>query len=173
MSSSTARQRRRMTGLSSTISEQHSMIGNKGKCRSCASGLFFSRQDFAGVASSRESAHQVEGAARLEPGDLFLIEGVDDLEAFGGSVRMSQGDEQVFSGGEGGEADYVHPIVFTHLVVVGGVGELEGQQSLLLEIGLVDAGHAFGYHGAGAQETRGHGRMLAGGGFSVILRPDY
>lgn len=50
-----------------------------------------------------------------------------------------------------------------HLLVVGGVGKGEGQEALLLEVGLVDAGKRLDHHRARAQVARLQRGVLAGG----------
>ena len=64
-------------------------------------------------------------------------------------------------GGEVDEAVDGDAIPLTDRVVVGGVGEREGEHALLLEVGLVDAGERAGDHGAGAPEAGLHGGVLA------------
>lgn len=55
------------------------------------------------------------------------------------------------------------PAPSARLVVVGGVGKGEGQQALLLQVGLVDAGKRLDDDGAGAQVARLQRGVLAGG----------
>ena len=56
-----------------------------------------------------------------------------------------------------------------HPVVVGGVGEGDGQEALLLEVSLVDAGKGLDEDGAGAQVARLERGVLTAGAFAVVV----
>ncbi|MNL02163.1 hypothetical protein D3C87_1226620 [compost metagenome] len=63
-------------------------------------------------------------------------------------------------------------IAFLDFVVVGRVDESQGQDPLLLEVGLVDACERTGDDRRAAEVTRRHGSVLAAGAFAVILVSD-
>ena len=60
-----------------------------------------------------------------------------------------------------------------HLVVVSGVGEGDGQQALLLEVGLVDAGEGLDQHRASTQVARLQRGVLAAAALAVVLVADH
>ena len=73
----------------------------------------------------------------------------------GGVVGVVDGAEDGLVGGEVGEASEADAVVLADEVVVGGVLEGEGEEALLFEVGLVDAGEAAGYDGSASEEPGG------------------
>ena len=65
-----------------------------------------------------------------------------------------------------GETDAV---VLLYLVVVGLIGEGHRQHTLLLQIGLMDAGKTLGQYHFHIQESRLHGGMFAAGTLAVVV----
>ena len=65
-------------------------------------------------------------------------------------------------GGEVGQAGQADAVVLADQVVVGGVLEGEGEEALLFEVGLVDAGEAAGYDGSASEEPAVRGRRARG-----------
>lgn len=59
-----------------------------------------------------------------------------------------------------------------YLVVIGGIGEGQWQQTLFLQVSLVDASKRFDNDGASAQMTWLQGGMLAGRALAVVLITD-
>ena len=88
----------------------------------------------------------------MEPGDLVGGHGVVEADGVGGAVGVVDGAEDGLVGGEVGEADEADAVVLADAVVVGGVLEGEGEEALLFEVGLVDAGEAAGYDGSASEE---------------------
>ena len=85
--------------------------------------------------------HGVQRAAVLEPLDLAVVKGVvqghvEDLAA----VRWVEAHSDGFASGKFGGQD-VDAVVWVDLVVVGRVGEREGQHALFLQVGFVLHGH--------------------------------
>ena len=67
---------------------------------------------------------------------------------------MAGGGRRYLAGGEVLEADDGDAVVAADAVVVGRVGEGEGEDSLLLQVRLMDAGEAAHHHGLAAQVPR-------------------
>ena len=86
---------------------------------------------------------------------------------------MVDGAEDGLVGGEVGEADEADAVVLADAVVVGGVLEGEGEEALLFEVGLVDAGEAAGYDGRASEEPGGEGGVLAAASLAVVVVADY
>src|SRR5213593_5263360 len=80
----------------------------------------------------------VQSGARLEPPDLLVGEGVQALDGRGRAVGLGQGDGHRLARGELGEPGDADPIARPHKVVVGRLGERQGQDALLLQVGLVN-----------------------------------
>ncbi len=67
------------------------------------------------------------------------------------------------------DAFHADAVVFAHLVVVVLVGEGQCQHTLLLQIGLVDAGEALGQDDLHVEEARLHGSMLTRRALTVVV----
>ena len=74
--------------------------------------------------------YQVEGGACLVPADLVFVVGVVGLDLVFGSVGVVEDQGERHAGGEVVEAEDVDGVVLLNLVLVGGVGEGEGEHSL-------------------------------------------
>ena len=99
----------------------------------------------------------------MEPGDLVGGHGVVEVDGlFCGAVGVVDGALDGLVGGEVGEAGQADAVVLANEVVVGGVLEGEGEEALLFEVGLVDAGEAAGYDGSASEEPVVTGRRARG-----------
>jgi hypothetical protein len=103
--------------------------------------------------------HAVQSAAGLEPGDLQVVEAVVELDLFGLAVGVFDFGGKLLAWGEAVEAEdgdlvgwldleagEIHQFRHsttktrsTHLVVISSIGEGQRQNSLLLQVRLVDA----------------------------------
>src|ERR1700730_11731578 len=100
----------------------------------------------------------VQSGARLEPPDLLVGEGVPARDADGPAAGLVDDNVDRLAGSELREPLDADAVGLLEQVVVGGLGEREGEDPLLLEIGLVDAREAPHDHHLAAEIARGHGR---------------
>ena len=70
-------------------------------------------------------------------------------------------------------AEDIDGVVLLDLGVVERLGEGEGEDALLLEIGLVDTREALGQDDLDAEVARFHSSVLAAGAFAVIVFSDH
>src|SRR5207245_158556 len=75
-------------------------------------------------------------------------------------------------GRHAGQTEEAHPVVFADAIVVGRVLERQGQQSLLLQVRLVDPREAARDDGRAIQETRREGGVLTATAFPVVRVAD-
>jgi hypothetical protein len=124
----------------------------------------------------------------LVPYDLTGVERVGELDILG---RSTGGEERVSVGSRRGRKEDVLLVVETHgdgrlgsegldtdevdlvsgldAVVVRGVREREGEETLLLTVGLVDTSERPGDDGASSKESGLEGGVLSGRSLSVVL----
>ena len=115
---------------------------------------------------------QVESRACLEPLDLALVEGVSKGKFLLGSVSVLQDQGEVFARSERLQAQDIDFVTGLNLVVVLRVGECESEHSLLLQVGLVNAGERPDDDGKTTQVAGFEGGMLARGTFTVVVVTD-
>jgi hypothetical protein len=113
-------------------------------------------------------SHGVEGRAVLEPLDLALVECVRELDVEGLVAVGGVDDEgNGLADGELSSLD-VDLVVRADLLVVGGLGEGQGQHTLLLQVGLVDTSEGAGDDGKTAQVPGLKGSVLTGRTLAVV-----
>src|SRR6266849_4788608 len=112
--------------------------------------------DAMGLLSLPGLCQGVQGGARLEPPDLLVGEGVPALDGHGLAAGLVDDD-----------------VGLLEEVVVGGLGEREGEDPLLLEVGLVDAREAPDDHYLAAEIARRHGGVLPARSLAVVLVADH
>ncbi len=86
----------------------------------------------------------------------------------GRAVRVADDAGHGPAGRQVGEADETDAVVLLDALVVVGVLERERQQSLFLQIGLVDARKAAGDHRGAAEKPRRQCGMLAAAAFAIV-----
>ena len=108
----------------------------------------------------------------LEPVDLVLVEGVVDGEGVFLAVGLGGIHGQGDTGGERLEPLDGELVCGLDDVVVGRVGEGQGEHALLLQVGLVDAGKGADDHCSAAEVAGLQGSVLTGGALAVVLIAD-
>src|SRR3954451_21956553 len=106
------------------------------------------------------AADDVQRRAGLEPLDLLRAERVDALERDHRSVRLDDLAAHVLPG-LGRQIQHVDPIALVDQVVGGRIRKRQRDQSLLLEVRLVDAGEAARQDDDATAEPWLHRRVLA------------
>src|SRR5262245_35003349 len=106
------------------------------------------------VISRRVLFQRIQGGARPEPADLLVRHGVVRLDRDGLVIRFVDHDVDGLSRRERGEPAHAHAVALVEEVVVGGPGEDQGQEALLLQVRLVNAGEAPHEHGLASQVAR-------------------
>lgn len=111
----------------------------------------------------------VECRPSAEPGDLGCVHRVVEWDLKRrGTRRGLHVQDDLLARGELVEVEEADAVVSGDLVVVGGVGERQCQQSLLLQVRLVDAGKAARDDRPGAQVARLEGRLLAAAPLPIV-----
>src|SRR5262249_39488493 len=113
-------------------------------------------------------ADDVQCRTGPEPLDLLGAERVGAPEVDGGAVGLADLAPHGRFGRQVRQAEHADAVVLADLVVGGRVSECEGQDALLLEVGLVDAGERTSEYGAAVSEPGLHGGVLPGGALSVV-----
>src|SRR5215470_16755034 len=121
----------------------------------------------------RELRERVQRRSGAEPADVLLGQAVASLDRNGPAVRLVDPDLDGPLRRQGPEAHHAHAVRLLEQVVVLGVLERQGQDPLLLQVGLVDAREALDQHGLGAEVSRRHGRVLPARALPVVLVPDH
>ena len=85
---------------------------------------------------------QVQRRTQLEPRYLRLPVGVVKHQGFGVAVAVLDAAFHGLARGQVVQAHQADAVILLNPVVIGGIREGEGQQTLLLEVALVDAGKA-------------------------------
>ena len=116
-------------------------------------------------------ANDVQGRASLEPLDLLGAERVRRLEVDGRPVGLDDLAPHRLSGHRR-QPEHVDAVVLADLVVGRRVGERQRHESLLLGVGLVDAGEAAGEDDDATAEPRLHRRVLARRALAVVAVAD-
>ncbi len=114
-------------------------------------------------------SHAVQGRASLEPGDLALVEGVVDLEGEALTVSLGNLDVELGAGSELVEAKNGDLVGAGDTVVICRVREGEGEETLLLEVGLVDACEAASDHSNATEMTGLESSVLTGRALTIVL----
>lgn len=113
------------------------------------------------------NGHRVQGAAVLEPFDLALVEGVIERRVPDLTVFRMNSQRDRLANLELGAQD-VDAVVRVDLVIVGWIGECEGEHALFLQVGLVLFVESLVVsHNNGAQEKR---RCISGGAGRLTIR---
>src|SRR5579885_134830 len=100
------------------------------------------------------SANQIESTAFLKPINLLLSHRVIETDLLLGAVLMVQNHLHQAVRSELVQPNQINPILFLHFVVIGRIGKSESKNTLLLQVGLVNAGEALHYYSFAAQESR-------------------
>src|SRR5229473_223415 len=129
--------------------------------------------DAMGLLSLPGLCQGVQGGARLEPPDLLVGEGVPALDGHGLAAGLVDDDVGRLARGELREPRDADAVGLLEEVVVGGLGEREGEDPLLLEVGLVDAREAPDDHYLAAEIARRHGGVLPARSLAVVLVADH
>ena len=112
---------------------------------------------------------EVEGGALAEPLQLGGAEGVVELESLAAAVAVAHQASHGPARRDLCQPRQADTVVLPDAGVVRGVLEGEGQEVLLLQIGLVDAGEAAGDDRGTAQEAGGERRVLAAAALAVVV----
>src|SRR5262245_32221783 len=122
---------------------------------------------------SKWLAQGIQGGARLEPPDLLVGERVLALDRHGLAVGLGDDDGDWLARRELGEPGHAQGIALLDEVVIRGLGEGQGQDALLLEVGLVDTREAPHDHELAAEIARRHGGVLPARALAVVLVPHH
>src|SRR5262249_5272755 len=112
---------------------------------------------------------QVQGRPRPEPFELGGPERMLERERFEGSVGVPHATLHGLAWGQIRQPYEADAIVFTDAVIVRRVLKRQGQESLLLEIRLVDAGEAPRDHGRPAEEPWRESGVLAAAPLAIVV----
>ena len=97
---------------------------------------------------------QVQGRSRMEPFQLRRAEGMSELQRLGFAICVSDTARHRLAGLYPRQPDETKAVLFADAVVVGGVLECQRQQSLFLQVRLMDACIAPGDDCRTPQKTR-------------------
>src|SRR5437762_4255533 len=115
---------------------------------------------------------RVQRRPGLEPRDVLPGEAVERLDGLRPSVGLLDRHAHGLPRLERREAADAHTVLRLETLVVARVLEREGQDALLLEVRLVDAGEALDEDDGAAQVARRHRRVLAARAFTIVLVAD-
>src|SRR5713101_1559038 len=118
-------------------------------------------------------SERVQGGTRLEPPDLLVGQAVQALDGDRLPAGLRDDDRDGLAGGEMREPRDARAVVLVDEVVVGSLREGQGQDALLLEIGLGDPGEAPDDDDLAAQVARRHRGVLAARALAVVLVADH
>jgi hypothetical protein len=104
----------------------------------------------------------------LQPRDLACMVRVDQLCRPLRAIWLRHLQKQIHTRLQLISADDVQPVINTKIIVSCGIGERKRKHSLLLEVGLVDARKAAGYHGHSSEISRLQCSVLAAGALAVV-----
>lgn len=117
-------------------------------------------------------SHQVQSGTGLEEFDLTGVEGVGNLDLLLGAVLVGDFDIEGLAGGELVQTEDGDLVSAGDLFVVGGVLEPQGQDSLLLQVCLVDSGKRPDDDGSATQKSGFEGGVFSGRTFTVVFITD-
>src|SRR6266849_5660507 len=115
----------------------------------------------------------VQGGARLEPPDLLVGEGVPALDGDGLAAGLVDDDVGRLARGELREPLDTDAVRLLEEIVVGGLREGQGENALLLEIGLVDTREAPHDDHLASEIARRHRGVLPARALAVVLVADH
>ncbi len=105
----------------------------------------------------------------LEPRDLIVVHGVGKGDLILGAVLVLGKERNLGALSELGNTENVNKVIGANLVVVSGVGELEGEHTLLAQVGLVDTSERTGNDGATTRKTGLKSGVLTRRTLTVVL----
>src|SRR2546427_608271 len=118
------------------------------------------------------SVQRVQRRSGLEPADLLYRQAVIRLDRHRFAVGLMNGDAHRLARRQSLQPRHADPVGLLDLVVVLGIGEGQGQDALLLQIGLMNAGEALRDDDLHPQEPRRHGCVLPAAPLAVVFVPD-
>jgi hypothetical protein len=116
-------------------------------------GTALMRHNLSDLVCSSHLLHAIESRSGFEPGDLWLVKSMVQLDVFCASVTMLQGRDNLCAGRKFGKAIERDLVVGLDLVIVSLVVKGQREHALLLEVGLVDPGKGLDYDGMPSEES--------------------
>jgi len=100
---------------------------------------------------------------------LSGIEGMRQRQVLALAILVVKAESDGGSFGEFGNSDKVNLVVRLDLLVIGRVLEVEGEHTLLLEVGLVDTSEGSGDDSGSSEETGFESGVFSGRSLTVVL----
>src|SRR5712691_11113826 len=115
------------------------------------------------------SVKQIQCGALPKPLELRGAEGMREEERVGGAIGMRDAALHRLAGRQIRKPHEADAVVFAYPVIIGCITERQCQQSLLLEVRLVDAGEGSGDDRGTAEQARRERGVLAARSFAVVV----